>query len=396
LKLEKPRLPVSYVDSAASLDALILAITGLDSIALDAERASGFRYSQRAYLIQLATKEEIFLVDPLALDESVPGWTATLGATLSKATWLLHAATQDLPCLAELDIRPTKLIDTELAARLAGYERVGLGSLTLELLEIELAKEHSAADWSARPLTEEMLDYAALDVDVMDELWVKIEQSLIEQGKLDWALEEFTNLVSFKPKQIPAEPWRNLPGLSKIKEVPKLKIAASLWLARDQIARDRDSAPGRLIPDRSIMAAVVQQPKSKSDLASNKEFQGRASRTLLNVWWDAIAKADQVEIDPNPAKNGNGIPSHRSWEKRFPDAHARLEAVRPLLVERATELKLPIENLLTPDLLRRVCFEPAEDISSQLKVLGARSWQIQQAADLIKSGLEKAQTPPAA
>lgn len=360
-------------------------------IAIDAERASGFRYSQRAYLIQLALRSgDIYMIDPIALGENEPGWSQKLAPILNQKTWLLHAATQDLPCLAELGFAPKAIIDTELAARLAGLERVGLGSLALELLDIELAKEHSAADWSIRPLSEAMLDYGALDVDVLHELWDEIEQVLVADGKIDWALQEFDHLLSFRAKPVPAEPWRNLPGLSKIRDEEKLKLAASLWLVRDAIASAEDLAPGRLIPDRSIMSAVEQKPRSKRELAANKSFQGRASRTRLGEWWDAIADAYSVEIDPNPEK-GNGIPNHRSWEKRFPEAHIRLNAVRPLLAELAELHKLPIENLLTPDYLRRVMFEPAASISNMLAELGARDWQIALALPAIEAGLIQAQ-----
>lgn len=361
-------------------------------IAIDAERASGFRYSQRAYLIQIALRgKEIFMVDPLELDQAVPDWAVQLSGVLGSRTWMLHAATQDLPCLSDLGFRPDSIIDTELASRLAGFEKVGLGSLALELLDIELAKEHSAADWSMRPLSQEMLDYGALDVDVLHELWDEIEKSLVSQDKLSWAMEEFEHLLSFRAKPVAAEPWRNLPGLSKIKDPAKLKIAASLWLARDAIARAEDVAPGRLIPDRSLMAAVEAKPRTKRELADNKAFQGRASRTRLNDWWEAIAAADVVEISANPDR-GNGIPSHRSWEKRFPDAHLRLNTVRPMLAELAAERNLPIENLLTPDYLRRVMFEPADDIRNQLAELGARNWQINLVLPIIELGLSQAQT----
>lgn len=387
MKLDKPRLPVSYVDDLGKLAELVADLKGVTRIGLDAERASGFRYSQRAYLIQIATQRKIYLIDPVSLQEQSSDWSIELGKAMAPITWLLHAATQDLPCLAELGIRPTSIIDTELAARLAGLERVGLGSIALELVDIELAKEHSAADWSLRPLGHEMLDYAALDVDVMFEIWDVLEARLQEAGKLAWALEEFENLVSFTPKQPLAEPWRGLPGLSKVKDINKLKIAASLWLTRDAVARERDVAPGRLIPDRSIMAAVEQPPKSKSELASNKAFQGRASRSMLNEWWQAIQESSALQIELSPKEKGNGIPSHRSWEKRFPDAHRRLELIRPKLVELATELELPVENLLTPDFLRRVCFEPQDDVEAQLRNLGARSWQVQLVLEPITAGL---------
>jgi ribonuclease D len=396
LKLDKPRSPVVVVDNQVIFDEFLASLAETnDAIGLDAERASGFKFSNRAYLLQISIYQgSIYLLDPIDLDQYAPDWNTQLAKAIEHKTWLLHAATQDLPCLQELGIRPSSLIDTELAARIAGMEKVGLGSLCAELLDLELAKEHSAADWSLRPLSPAMLDYAALDVDVLHELWEKIEANLIEQGKLDWALQDFENLLSFQPKAPLDEPWRGLPGLSKIKDLSKLKVAASIWQARNAIAIERDVAPGRLIPDRSVMAAVVAVPKSKSELANNKEFQGRASRSLLATWWEAIEKAPRLEVELQAREKGNGIPSHRSWEKRFPEAHARLEIIRPVMLELATELSLPIENLLTPDYLRRVCFEPQENIERQLGELGARQWQIELVAGIISEGLEKTRQTP--
>jgi ribonuclease D len=380
------------VDSETSLSELAAALDGVQQVAIDAERASGFRYSQRAYLIQIAVRDlGIWLVDPVAdLD------LTDLIAPLNSKTWLLHAATQDLPCLAELGFKPAGLIDTELTARIVGLERVGLGSVCESLLEIELAKEHSAADWSQRPLTQEMLDYAALDVDVMFELWEKLSELARETEKEAWLAEEFEHLLDFKPKPALEEPWRGLPGISRIKDLAKLKIAASLHATRDSIAIEKDIAPGRLIPDRSIMAAVNQAPKSRSDLANNKEFQGRASRTLLSTWWEAIAKAQELEISLEPSEKGNGIPNHKSWERRFPEAHHRLEVVRPLVLAMAAELKIPVENLLTPDYLRRVCFEPQQDVAKQLGEYGARKWQIDLVTEVIQKGLLDAAQPQSA
>ncbi len=392
MKLSAARLPVTMVTNEEELELVVKELAKSTSVSLDAERASGFRYSQKAYLVQLATESAIFLLDPIALDDSSSTWQQVLAAQLNRKTWLLHAATQDLPCLAQLELYPKQLIDTELAARIAGLARVGLGSLCEELLDLELAKEHSASDWSIRPLSDEMRNYAALDVDVMAELWVALEKLLADQGKLEFVAEEFEHLLSFKPKPQPLEPWRNLPGLSKIKDLSKVKIAASLWLERDRIARDSDTAPGRLIPDRSIMAVVNTPPTSKSELAGNREFQGRASRSMLGVWWQAIAAAQELEIELTPAERGNGIPNHRSWEKRFPEAHHRLESSRPKLVALAEELAIPVENLLTPDYLRRVCFDPSEDVASQLLELGARNWQVNLVAPLIQAEFSRLQS----
>lgn len=393
MKLEKPRLPVTTVNDAASLENLLEKLDSTREVGLDAERASGFRYSNRAYLIQIATSDEIFLVDPVPL-ETEPNWNKKLASAMEGPTWILHSATQDLPCLAELSIKPKSIFDTELAARLVGIERFGLASLAEQLLGLELAKEHSAADWSKRPLSESMLNYAALDVDILFEIWEALSQRASELGRDSWLVQEFAQLLHFQPKSAALEPWRNLPGMSKVRDVNRQKIAASLWQVRDKIAREQDVAPGRLIPDRSIAAVVAKPPMSKRELAGNKEFQGRASRSMLEQWWRAIELSREIEIGEQ-VLDPNHIPNHRSWEKRFPEAHIRLKEVRAGLQEKALELELAVELLITPDTLRRVCFAPEEDVAAQLQNLRVRKWQLEIVLPIIQAGLERSRAQSA-
>src|SRR4030095_12945005 len=120
-----------------------------------------------------------------------------LATALAEGEWVLHAASQDLACLAELGMKPRRLFDTELAARLAGFERVGLAALTEQLLGFTLEKHHSAADWSTRPLPQAWLSYAALDVELLVELRDALAAELIAQGKDEWAAEEFAALVAW-------------------------------------------------------------------------------------------------------------------------------------------------------------------------------------------------------
>ena len=387
MKLESPRLPVRYVADVESFDGLLAELRGNERIGLDAERASGFRYSNRAYLIQISTLSYIHLIDPQST--TLPtNWNLRLAETMRAKTWILHSATQDLPCLAELEITPTSIFDTELAARFVGVERFGLASLALQFLGLELAKEHSAADWSVRPLSASMQNYAALDVDILFDLSDSLEDALAQSGKREWLQQELDNLVNFRPKAQAEQPWRNLPGMAKVKDLAKQRIGASLWQARDTLARELDVAPGRLIPDRSIAAVVTNPPKSKRELANNRDFHGRASRSKLDVWWAAIQEAPNINIAPPPS-DPKHVPNHRSWEKRFPEAHQRLTIARPKLVDLAEQLALPIELLLTPDTLRRVCFEPALDVDQQLQSLGARRWQIELCGPILTRVFEE-------
>lgn len=352
------------------------------SLGIDAERASGFRYGSSAYLVQFSTTDRIFLVDPTLVRQFLP----RLSNLVNNKRWILHSATQDLPCLSEIGMRPKEIFDTELAARLCGMERFGLSSIVEELLALEMEKEHSAADWSIRPIPQSMLVYAALDVDVLHELESALSTKLKELNRTVWAEQEFERLLTFQPKPQRIQPWRSLPGITKIKDEAKLKVAASMYSTREEIARSEDIAPGRLIPDRSIMAVVDQMPKTKKELASNKLFQGRASRSKLDSWWRAIELSTEYEISELEADEDH-IPNHRNWERRFPEAHNRLQNLRPLVAGRAEELGIATEILLTPEYLRRVAFAPEDSIEQQLLTLGARAWQVEIVAQPIQQCL---------
>ena len=401
--LQHPRAATRLITDESALQeavAVLKATTG--PIAIDAERASGFKYSQRAYLIQVrAENSEIFLIDPVA----TPNMAASkafqaFAAVLKDREWILHAATQDLPCLNEIGLYPGSIFDTELAGRLAGAPRVGLGSLTESLLQFRLAKEHSAADWSTRPLPESWLNYAALDVDVLHELAEAVKGLLNQQGKLDWANQEFASLMGFKPKPQRIDKWRGITGLHKVQDRLSHEIARQLWTARESLAQKMDVAPGRLIPDSSILAAATQKPKTRPELAAMKSFSGRASRSYLDLWWDAVQSAlKATELPSLKPEKTDAIPNHRNWIMKFPEADRRLKFAKASLIELSEQKLVPLENLLTPEILRQVSFTPPEDfsyetLSGRLHELGARNWQVELTAQLIVDAFILAKTAP--
>ena len=354
-------------------------------VAVDVERASGFRYSQRAYLIQVYRRGAgVFLFDPPPIDDFQP-----LQDAIGAQEWVLHAASQDLPSLRELGLEPASIFDTELAARLLGHDRVGLGAVVEDTLGISLAKAHSASDWSIRPLPQAWLEYAALDVEHLVDVRDKLVEELVDQGKTGFAAEEFRAVLEREPKPPREEPWRRLSGLHTVRGRKALAVARELWTAREEYARAEDVSPGRLVPDRALVAAVLADPKSKSALAAVKDFTGRASRSQLDRWWAAIEAGRAVtQLPLERASGGDALPPPRAWTDRNPDADARLKAARPVLERRAEELGMPTENLLTPELLRRVAWAPpqpltAASVGEALSALGARPWQIAQSAQVI-------------
>lgn len=401
--LQHPRVNVHFITNHLQLAEVVAELAASKgSIAIDAERASGFKYSQRAYLVQIrAANTDIFLIDPAATPEIVSSKEfAELAALMKDREWILHAATQDLPCLNELGLYPGAIFDTELAGRLSGQPRVGLGALTESLLNFRLAKEHSAADWSTRPLPDSWLNYAALDVDLLHELATAVEALLNEQGKLDWAKQEFQALMSFKPKAQKLDRWRGITGLHKVQDRSSLEIARQLWNAREALAQKMDVAPGRLIPDSSILVAATQKPRTRPELAAMKSFSGRASRSYLDTWWDAIQSAHKAtELPALKPEKTDALPNHRNWINKYPEADRRLKLAKASLLELSEKMLVPLENLLMPELLRQVSFAPPEDLSTsvlseKLSQLGARPWQIELTAGLIVEAFNLAETAP--
>lgn len=359
-------------------------------VALDAERASGYRYSARAYLIQLRREGAgTSLIDPTAFTD-----LRALDQALDGAEWILHAATQDLACLREVGLRPARLFDTELAARLLGYPRVGLATLVESILGRAMRKEHSAVDWSRRPLPAPWLEYAALDVEVLIELRDELARQLAEAGKEGWAQEEFDALVDFEPA-IRQDPWRRTSGLHKVRGRRAMAAVRELWTVRDQLAADHDTTPGRLIPDSAIVAAANALPTSRKALMATTGFHGRAARRYADEWVDAVRRAralPETELPP-VANRSDGPPQVRAWADRDPVAAARLAKARAAITALSEELDVPAENLLTPDYLRRVLWSPPagadleEAVAAELRRLGARDWQVRLTAPVITDAI---------
>ncbi len=364
---------------------------GEGPVALDTERAQGFRYSAKAYLIQLRRAGAgSYLLDPTAFEHDQPrADLGDLSAALADAEWILHAASQDLPCLAEVRLLPRRLFDTELAARLLGLPKVNLSALMEQALGISLLKEHSAADWSRRPLPIEWLVYAALDVERLDDLRLWLIDELAAAGKTDWAYQEFAHLAAHAgdPPTGPAEPWRRTSGLHGVHSPLGMAVVRELWQARDAVAAVSDRAPGRILNDRAIcaMAARVEQSRtvpSRVELRQERGFAMRYAARHEAEWLEAIAAALALPREGLPPRQSRAVgpPPPRNWEHRWPDAFARWSRVRPALVARAEELLVPVENLIAPDIVRGLLWDaPATAteawLAERLTLLGARRWQ---------------------
>ena len=369
---------------------------GTGPFAIDAERASGFKFSARAYLIQIKRQGGgLHLIDPIPFGPNHRLFIE-LNELLQSDEVILHASTQDLPCLRELGINPKKLFDTELGGRVAGLPRVGLGPLLESLMEVSLAKEHSAADWSQRPLPQEWLNYAALDVELLVELREKVYGLLASTNKWEWASEEFQAILDSPPPPPRVDPWRRTSGMHKIKKRNQLAIVRALWTVRNEIAQEVDISQGRLLSDAAIVeiasVAHVKTLKTKKDLERALRPLGLRARWMGNAasWLSAISDALALAEDqwPQAKTDSDSLPPIKIWRERFPEKYAPLTHAKALLLAKADELSIPLENMITPEYIRRICWNaPKGEVAHALATLGARSWQIEIAAPILESAL---------
>jgi ribonuclease D len=394
-----PDLSVTVGEIAAAAEFLD---RGHGPFAVDAERASGFRYSNRAYLIQIRRAGAgTVLIDPVSHGAQPLAALRPVAEVLGTDEWILHSADQDLPCLAELGMRPPALYDTELAGRLAGFERVNLAAMTERLLGVGLVKGHGAADWSKRPLPAEWLNYAALDVELLIQLRAAIADILAEKGETDWAAQEFDYLRTAGSREVaPAarrDRWRRTSGIHRVRERRGLAAVRELWTTRDRIAQRRDIAPRRILPDSAIIDAAIADPKTIDDLVALPVFGGRNQRRNAATWLAALQAARENREPPEEAEPPNGPPPPARWSRRKPEAAARLEAARAALAEVSQRVGVPAENLISPDLVRRLCWDweaaadPVETVEEFLRAGQARPWQ----RELVAPALATALQPPA-
>jgi len=388
------------INSDAGLKTAIKELAaGSGPFAVDAERASGFRYSARAYLIQIKRSGGgLHLIDPIPFGLNNP-LLASLDELLNTDEVILHASTQDLPCLREIGINPMKLFDTELGGRIAGLPRVGLGPLLESLMGVTLAKEHSAADWSTRPLPQEWLTYAALDVELLVELRDAMYEILKSAGKLQWAEQEFASILKAPPPPPRIDPWRRTSGMHKIKRRDHLAIIRELWITRDELASAQDIAGGKLLNDSAIIELCLAAPLTKKELEKALRPIGLRARWLENcaIWLEAIARALALPEQEWPAMrtHSDALPPIKLWRERFPEKFAPLSHARALIEAIATHNSIPVENLISPESIRRICWSPPSGstttrdeaaVRAALAVAGARPWQI----DLVAGALADA------
>lgn len=367
------------VDTDAGLERAVDALrSGEGPLGVDAERAGSYRYSQRAYLVQVYRRAApVLLLDPVGIADFGP-----LADVLGAEEWIMQAAHNDLECLAEIGLTPPRLFDTEIAAQLLGLEKVGLASLVESLLGYSMRKGHGQADWSRRPLRSSWLEYAALDVCLLPDLQDELAEHLADEGKTQWAREEFDHQIRTRPVTDPLERWRRATGAGRLRTDVQRGVLRALWRERDTLARNRDVAVHRIVRDQVLVDIARAQPATLEQLAAIPNVP-RPVLASPTTWLAVIA---QGAADPAPAAERTDGPPQRSlraWEQRDAQAAKRWVALRQAVAARAEELRVWPQTLLAPDIVADLAWSPPTDAAARMRELGARPWQIEQTAHLL-------------
>lgn len=381
---ELVRDPAGFHQAASALAA------GRGPFAVDTERASAFRYDDRAFLVQVHRRDAgTFLFAP---EGHRPQLIDALSPVLTGADWILHAAPEDLPSLALLGLVPGTLFDTALAGRLAGFSRPNLAAMVAEFCGVSLEKGHGREDWSSVPLPPEWLEYAALDVVYLNELAEAQAELLSAHGKLDYAAQEFAHLAQ-AAWPTPEPTWTALKGVSSLPSRRSRAVARAVWEARDAEAFSRDVSPSMILPSKVIIAMAKEQPTSPRALAGLHGFPARR-RGAAAYWFDVLSSV--YESDPagwpdRPESEPTGAPGKSAWQRHHPLSWDYLQTMRSAVAETAADLDLAPEVLLTPATLREVAWtlsnDPGtwgtHDAAVLLQEHGARPWQVEWTAPLF-------------
>jgi ribonuclease D len=368
---------VRLIQSQAELERLLQRLRHEPLLALDTEAASFHRFLDRVYLVQLSSREETAIVDPLAVSSLDP-----LGEVLADpgVEIVFHDADYDLRLLGhEYGFRGANLFDTRVAAQLLNEPGVGLAALLEKHLGIHLDKRYQRADWSARPLSREMLEYAAADTRHLPALRDILRAQLQERGRLEWAEEEFA-VLSTAPRQ-PTEP--DEPGFLRLKGAKalhrrELAVLRELYQWREDEARRTDKAAFRILNNEPMLLLAKSPPR---DLNEVKAIRGISPDQAERRGRDILAAVRRGLSTPE-----SELPRVERSRRPPPDPvfDARLERLKAIRNALALRLDL-LPGVLCPNgLLEGVARVNPTTLEQMSGIRGLRRWQLRElGSDLL-------------
>jgi len=369
-----------YLDTADAVEQFSKEIAGAREIALDTEGASFHRFVDRVYLLQLSTRERHAVIDPLPL-----GTPAALGALLEdpRVEVVFHDADYDLRLLQQdygWQIR--NIFDTRIAAQLLGYTAFGLAALLERFFDVKLDKKHQRADWSMRPLTDDMLDYAAQDTRFLLQLKDTMTAELERMGRMAWAKEEFGLLEGTRwTDDAPGMSFLKLKGARDLSR-RELAVLRELVPWRDVVARAHDRATFRVLGNEQLLDIARTQPKTKEALSKVKGMP----RAILEQRGGEILDAVKRALDVPDAELPK-FPRAARWD-RDAEFDSRVSALKTARDAAAKRLELDPGVLCSRDRMEAVARRNPSSIEELEEVTELRRWQVRELGEAFVAALE--------
>ena len=359
---------VQYIDTPNQVELFLDDITGVREIALDTEGASFHRFIDRIYLLQITTREKSAVIDPIPI-----GAPVRLGQMLEDPTVeiVFHDADYDLRLLhQDYGWHARNIFDTRIAAQLLGIKSFGLAALLDQFFGVQLDKKHQRADWSLRPLTPGMLDYAAQDTRYLLDLRDELRSRLEKLGRLQWAREEFDRLEGTKWDE--EDESQNFLRIKGARDLTRRELALLRELVpwRDGVARELDRATFRVMGNEVLLDIARTAPKSVQELAGLKGMP----RGLLDRGGSAILSAVKRGLEV-AEEHLPKFPRAPKWEKEddFEPNVTKLKVVRDAA---ATRLNLDPGVLCSRERLEAIARKRPSKVKDLEDVPGLRKWQI--------------------
>ena len=368
-----------YLDTVPAVDRFTAEIAGVTELALDTEGASFHRFVDRIYLLQLSTRDRHAVIDPLAV-----GTPAGLGALLESpgVEVVFHDADYDLRLLQQdYGWQITHIFDTRIAAQLLGFTAFGLAALLERYFDVKLDKKHQRADWSMRPLTADMLDYAAQDTRYLLELKDRMSAELERMGRLSWAREEFSLLEGTRwADEAPGQGFLKLKGARDLTR-RELAVLRELVPWRDEVAGQLDRATFRVLGNEQLLDIARTQPSARDALGKVKGMPRGILEQRGNELLDAVKRGLAVAESDLPK-----FPRAARWD-RDPDFDARVSALKTARDDAAKRLALDPGVLCSRDRMESVARRNPATVTEMEEVTELRRWQVGELAEAFVAAL---------
>jgi len=286
------------IETASELEGVVKAIRASGSFAYDTEFIGEETYFPHLCLVQLATTEDLWLVDPFSVGSLDSIWRLIADPDIET---IVHAGAQDLePVERYLDVPPSNVVDTQLAAGFTGQPYpVSLARLIMDLVGWEMPKGMTFTDWSARPLSAKQLRYAAGDVRFLPLIWSRMKEHLEAKSHLDAARDEFASICrpgAYRPNI--EKQCRKMHRRSPLRKLQWKRLHLMMAL-RNNTARERNVPPRTLMPDNCVSYLVRHTPGSLEDLSRIKGMPRPTVECCGEEILDIIARKDGFEDFPD-------------------------------------------------------------------------------------------------